>query len=453
MNGDTGLMLPGPDVRIRTKTRANSSQRVLELERPSTGETIYVPVQPPNIIQELSSRLGRAIADALSKYHGYYKMSPQDAGDLLGLIASAGRVFLLGVLGNPKRDCYELTAFLQRACVPRALGNSSPPLIYVVVGEHNESIGEEPDDDVRPVPEQDYFPWELLPLFDQLVNCGQASDQVGLEEVCEAFVGFSAIVERCYAHGPVGKGYLSGWHQLPVRLIYNAEHEGARKEVGYFRAHGNVLLEGPYPRSVGDPAAPSLGRQLGYPHLGIDGSMRSRGDEIVHITVHCDAQGERSDDYSIHMADEFNRPMVVKLRELDDEIYTCWLERKMNGDVSTDMPMVFFNACGTTMLDPTCATSLISPLYKNENSCIIATAGNVSDRLAAVMSQRFYNELFTGATVGQALHRAKWRILRDWTHPMGLLYSIHINASLGIRPIPEWNDDDSSRAVLERSNS
>ena len=452
MTEDTGLTPSGPEVKIRTKTRANSNGRVLELERPSTGETIYVPLQAPNIIQERCSRLGGAIADALGKCRGYDRMRPQDAGWLLDLVAAAGRVFLNGVLGNPRRDCYRLTDFLRQACALRSLADSSPPVIYVVVGEG--SGDEEPDDDVRPIPEQDYFPWELLPLFDQLPKGRQASDQAGLQRVCEAFVGFCTIVERCYARGSPGKDYLNGWRRLPVRVIYNAGHEGARKEVGYFRAHDNVVLEGPYPRSVDDQAAPSLARQLGYPRLGIDGTMRSRGDEIVHITVHCEAQqGQRSDEYSIHMADECNRPMVVKLADLDDELYTCWVERASDGDIPNKMPMVFFNSCGTTVLDPTSATSLISPLYKNENSCIVATAGNVSDRLAAAMSQRFYNELFTGATVGQALHRAKWRILQDWGHPMGLLYSIHMNASLGIRPVPEEEDDeDDSRAVLERSN-
>jgi hypothetical protein len=160
------------------------------------------------------------------------------------------------------------------------------------------------------------------------------------------------------------------------------------------------------------------------------------GDEIVHITVHCNAQhSQPSDEYSIHMADEYRKCMEIRLDELQAELYKCWIKLALNGDDTIEKPMVFFNSCGTTVLDPASASSFISPFYQNENSCIIATAGNVPDRLAADLSRCFYVELFTGSTVGEGLHRAKWRILEDWGNPMGLLYSIHVNAGLRAMPI------------------
>jgi hypothetical protein len=298
--------------------------------------------------------------------------------------------------------------------------------------------------------EEDYFPWELLPLFDQAVDC-TATDQVQLGSACQAFLGFSAITERRYISrkeagyfsdnerdrvGSGGGACLSAWDGLPARVIYNAEYEGARRELGFFRAQEGILLEGPYPRSVDDTAAPTLGHQFGDPRVGVDGTLRLYSDEIVHLMVHCEANhGQESDDYSIHMSDEGGGRMSVRLFDLDNDMYKCWIKLGPEGAGALRKPMIFFNSCGGSVLDPAAASSFISPFYKNRNRCIVATWGNVSDRLAATFSRWFYTELFTGATVGQALYQAKWAVLQDWGNPMGILYSIHDGANLRVEPV------------------
>lgn len=430
MTSGAGLMPTGPNVSIQTKN--TKAGRVIELRNVLNDRMLTVSVREPDIVRQRCARLGKAIADALGVYRGYDRLSPTTAGALLGKMAAAARVFLANVFPNGIDDGNRLSTFFLEAC-PFYGAPEAPPVVIEVI-----------------VDEEDYFPWELLPLFNQVIDCSSA-DQVQLETACRAFLGFSVITERRYiSRGEDGyfpgeeseqerseyKAFLNAWDGLPIRVVYNAEYEGARRELGFFRAQKDILLEGPYPRSVGDSAAPHLGRQLGNPRLGIDGVVRSYGDEVVHLMVHCDAQSDQaSDQYSIHMADEDGGRMSVRLFDVDDEMYKCWIEQGKNGSGVARKPMIFFNSCSGAVLDPAAAASFVSPFCKNRNRGVVATWGNVSDRLAATLSRWFYTELFAGATVGQGLYRAKWKILQDWGNPVGLLYSIHDGANLHIEPM------------------
>jgi hypothetical protein len=152
--------------------------------------------------------------------------------------------------------------------------------------------------------------------------------------------------------------------------------------------------------------------------------------------VHCDARRDLpSDEYSIHMADEEGGRMSVRLFDLEDEMYKCWIQLGADGVETLRKPLVFLNSCGGAVLDPAAASSFISPFFKNRNRCIVATWGNVSDRMAAALSRSFYAELFAGATVGEGLYSAKWRVLQDSGNPMGLLYFIHDGANMHIWPL------------------
>lgn len=79
---------------------------------------------------------------------------------------------------------------------------------------------------------------------------------------------------------------------------------------------------------------------------------------------------------------------------------------------------------------------LLRPFQENRNRGIIGTAANVPDRIAAEVGRWFYTGLLAGATVGEALHGAKWRLLRDRGNPLGLLYCLHACAQMRIAPLP-----------------
>jgi len=101
------------------------------------------------------------------------------------------------------------------------------------------------------------------------------------------------------------------------------------------------------------------------------------------------------------------------------------------------MPLVFLNACGTSVMDPFSAASWLKPFAKNRNRGFIGPMANVPDRFAARFSRSFYTELFSGRTAGEALHAAKWNLLLYYSIPLGILYGLYAEAGLRVLPILE----------------
>jgi CHAT domain-containing protein len=188
-----------------------------------------------------------------------------------------------------------------------------------------------------------------------------------------------------------------------------------------------------------DVQAPSLARQLCYPKTGLDGKQRTFADEIVHISCHCEAEpGSDSDDFALWLAcDCHDEQMRIRLADLAEEMMLLWMSSpRSSPDDEENMPLVFLNACGTSALDPASGASFVRPFYVNNNRSVVAVSANVGDRMAAEVSRCFYTELFRGATVGEAVHEARWRLLQDRGNPLGLLYSVHNFAELRVLPKP-----------------
>jgi hypothetical protein len=390
----------------------------MELTSGAVPTPLRVRLHDPSALRESYARLGEAVAQALEECRGYYQIPPAIAGRLLGKIASAGRIFLSHALIDPRSAYADMAGFFLKACPFYRFPQAQVPAIHIVVDSG------------------DYFPWELLPLFNP-VDPVVVDDQPSLEDACLRFPGFRTVVERRNITWSESSDYLDATHSLPVRVMYNAGYEGALAEVGFFQAQEHVTLEGPFPQCVDDAREPSFAHQISDPRIGLNGELRPHGDEIVHITCHCDsAYGTSSGKYAFHLADDQDRPLVIALDELLDELMTRWASNPLPKAIEKKLPMVFLNACGTNALDPATASSLLKPFYDNRNRCIVATAGNVADRMAADVSRWFYRSLFEGSTVGEALHAAKWRLLQDRGNPLGLLYSVHAFAGLRVLPIP-----------------
>jgi hypothetical protein len=418
-----GLTAQRPDVTIYTTHDARGP--VLELMAPLVAEPLSVRLKRPDVVRERCARLGRDIAGATSTIVGgrrrtepartsQARTSQAVAGEALAKIAEAGHVFLGYVLRDPLGDINTLSCFLRAACPAWRNRQARVPLIHAVA---------EPDD---------YFPWELLPLFEPSAMI-EVRDQPGLEDAARMFPGFATVVERSTPdRGPDGP-FLNGWNGLPVRLVYDANLDGAHAEVGFFRGKGHLFrLEGPYPRDVTDTGAPTLAQQLCDPTLGVDGVRRSYHDQIVHFACHCESDGGDTATFAYRLADEHRRELMILLDKLVGEL----VRHAPSSARSADKPLAFLNACGTAVIDPATAASLLKPFHDNRNRGIIGTAANVPDRIAAEMSKHFYTNLIGRAqTVGEALHGAKWRLLEDRGNPLGLLYGIHAGASLRVAPI------------------
>jgi len=374
-------------------------------------------------VRSCCAALGREITRTIAKVQTDGDLPLPAAGWTVDQLAQAGRVFLGYALDDARTADGEMLDFFAAAC-PTPFESADPPLIHVVAGQ------------------DEYVPWEMLPLFEGSDSV-HISDMPQLEAACRTFPGFAAVVERYHYAGTESIDYLSAWDRLPVRMIYHHRYQGAQAELGFFRACDQVVLEGPFPRDAKDGSAPSLARQLFDPRIGIDGAVRLYRDQVVHIACHCAAESSDDiDSYAFHFSDARDNGLVVRLRDLVGDLVRLWRDhrRSGNGALNTThaapMPMVFLNACGTAPLDPTRYLSFLKPFHEMRNPSIIATAGNIPDRIAAAFSRVFYSALLQGQTVGRALHSAKWRLLQDRGNPLGLMYSVHGSANLRILPVP-----------------
>ena len=100
------------------------------------------------------------------------------------------------------------------------------------------------------------------------------------------------------------------------------------------------------------------------------------------------------------------------------------------------MPLIFLNACATGVAaGPDDFDSLTRVFTASGARAVVCTQTKIPDKFASALSQVFYTELIwphREATVGEALHRAKWRLLRFEHNPLGLLYTLHGDPDLRI---------------------
>ncbi|MEU8008914.1 CHAT domain-containing protein [Micromonospora parva] len=410
-----------PDVTARTTV--NDKGICLRLTAARGPAPTDIQLVDPDIVREHCAKLGKLVGRVAASCRQYWPVAADAASEALGNLAAAGRIFLFDVLHDPQRDFPRLSLFLQAACPTWQSRQSRTPLIHAIA---------EPNQ---------YFPWELLPLFAP-TSTMRADNQAELERAALAFPGFAAVVERRDPDHLPESTSLNGWDGLPIRMVYDASFPGVQQEVGFFRGKDALfLLRGPYPKDSADPAAPTLAQQLCDPALGLDHKRDGPLDQVVHFSCHCQAADGDTTRYAYHLSDEQGRKLVVPLEELVEEMMRIWAAEVMaaRSGPRPDMPLVFLNGCGTVAMDPTSAASLHKPFRHNRNRGIIGTIANVPDRIAAEISKWFYlNLLVERHDVGQALHEAKWRLLQDRGNPLGLLYSIHAYAGLRIEPVPTY---------------
>ncbi|MEO3748841.1 CHAT domain-containing protein [Plantactinospora sp. B5E13] len=414
---------------VRVYTTEHEGALRLDLEAPAVGDSLAVRLAPLAEVRQHGARLHvglarilreqrrRAVAAATADPVEAAWENLTAAGDSLTALGAYGRAFLFDVLADPQGDSGRLVEFLRTACPTWRARSAEPPLIHVVTRADH------------------VFPWELLPLFAP-TRPPPVRDQPGLESAALAFPGFAAVVERRDRDDPQWSLDLAGWERLPVRMVYHSGYPGARRELDFFRSRGDRLrLEGPYPDDLDKPDAPSLAAQLCDPTLGVDGSRGVPADQILHFACDCEARPEDPDGHGYLLADEQRRELRVRLTELKADLVERWVAQGP-GRAGTDKPLVFLNACGTAVMDPHSAISLLQPFQRNGNRGVIGTSANIPDGIAAAFSRWFYTGLLTGATVGRALHEAKWRLLRDRGSVLGLLYSLHGLAGMRVTPVP-----------------
>ena len=404
-----------PDVTVVTS--ASAAGLILDLSSPRAPSVSFALARP-DIVRTRNSLLADHVARFRKPFQDRVPSDPIVAAEQLAEMAKAARNYISYVLDDPYDSLRKLHDFFSSACPGWRTGQPRIPLVHAIS------------------PFSDYFPWEFLPLFDPYDE-PQVTTLPELEAACRRFLGFGSVVER-RSLAKSAAAILDATGSLPVRVVYEASYQGAQAELGFLRSRQpKVHIEGPYPHpGHQDGCAPSLAQQLRDPTLGVDGQHRYRPDQIVHFACHCETPRDHPpDDYTMRLAAEDGTSQTIRLDDLIDGMHRA--DAWDHPDRHNRMPLVFLNACGTSVMDPASAASFLKPFADNRNRGFIGTMANVPDWLAARFSRTFYTELFSGRSAGEALHTSKWNLLYDYANPLGILYSLYADAGLRIVPVIE----------------
>jgi hypothetical protein len=281
------------------------------------------------------------------------------------------------------------------------------------------------------------LPLELLPIFDltdppeliDLTDCTAVIDVLG------RFLGFSSIIKRCIRgvpQIPIGTK-LDNTPKLPVKVFHDSELDGAKYEVDFFQQNSEFIdLEGPWPNQVITESrfAPFVANHLWNPSPRFNGTNRDPMDQVQHFACHCDTSDDNSDNFFISLAHE-GYSNKVSIRDLNSRFMNLLASRVSQPD--TDLPLVFFNACGSSVIYPTRNSSFPRFFLRNRNRAFIGTETNVPDTVAAAFSRQFYIELLRGCSVGQALYSAKWKLVERYNNPLGIVYMLYGDSDIKVR--------------------
>lgn len=407
MPGDTA-----PSLTITTR----DSGRTIRLVNDMKMETDFA-LQDSNVVL----RLGATLAEHLQTFRNGFDQVPESsvaaAAERLDELAKAARNFLATALAGDFAEIERLVDFVRESCPGWANGDA-PPVVHIVN------------------PLAHHLPWEILPLFHWRGR--MTATTVGeLAEQARMFLGFGARIERQFADAIRIDSVLDSTGHLPIRVLYDASYEGAHDEVTFFRSLApRVHLDGPYPQAPVEAAGePTVGQQLRNPTVATDGSRRDRPDQIVHFSCHCEASsGQDWEKFVLRFASDpaSPRPNLTLATLMSDMIMA---EDWTDPDRSRRMPLVFLNACGTSVVDPQSAVSMMTPFVKNANRGVIATSASIPDRVAALFSRWFYTKLLSGRTVAESLHAARRDLLVTYANPLGVLYAYYGSPSLRVHPV------------------
>ena len=235
----------------------------------------------------------------------------------------------------------------------------------------------------------------------------------------------SAIVTRRFSYMQQGASTdrLENTEKLRLTVFRNADLEGVDREVNYIgdSLKDSVSVAGPWPAA--EPLGPSaVARVLVDSRYDIDGSLGERPAALLHLACHSSSSDTSSQRHYINFgAGENGR---VSIRQLQEEVEVSGQE------AIRPRPLVFLNACATVNPEMHDRSSFAKFFMQHQSLGVLGTFCDISSAVASHFARYFYQQLFRGDTVGQALYAARWHLMEAHGNPLGLLYSFYGNADL-----------------------
>ena len=91
------------------------------------------------------------------------------------------------------------------------------------------------------------------------------------------------------------------------------------------------------------------------------------------------------------------------------------------------------NSCGSGSLDPSGPGSFPDLFLGKGFSGFIGTETVVPEDYAAEFARDFYDNLLNELTLGKAFVLTRWRLLKGYSNPLGIIYTLFTEPEMGVR--------------------
>jgi hypothetical protein len=392
----------------------------VHFEFPQTGEIVDLPLPDRGPLNTGRARAGEYLK-RLVAISGNIRGSLQSAEAALGIVLNGGRELLnLLAQDDPLRKLRLENAFRQAwpSYGDADWGNRDADLPFVQV-----------------VGQREAFPFEMLPAFN-FGGLEPLRTDLDLARAAARFLGFTAVVQRDLSQSVQTGGVLLNDPWLPIQF---GRHRGVGRDEESFlrRLDPYVEIDGPWPDSDRDDAKEMLLEALYYPaRQRLDrAAPRSPSVQVQHFACHCDTTATFDRDYEIVLTTSSGKKRPITLGEIKDG-YDVRLakDRKPN----EERAVIIMNACASSHIDPTTASSFPQWFIANGHRACIGTETDVPNGVASEFGFRLYTELLDKQPLGVSIVRARRSLLLDHKNPLGALYVMYGDAELAVqvrRPI------------------
>ncbi len=142
--------------------------------------------------------------------------------------------------------------------------------------------------------------------------------------------------------------------------------------------------------------------------------------------------------FACHGDFDYTRPDESVLKLQGDSLRPSQIVGPMRSGVAASKPLVFLNAChtGQTGFSLTNMGGWAARFVRAGASAFIGSLWEVNDELAAKFAIKFYTNLLTGQTLGDAFHAARAHIREeDPANPTWLAYTLYADPNGRVKPV------------------
>jgi hypothetical protein len=285
------------------------------------------------------------------------------------------------------------------------------------------------------------IPIDILPLLDP-IKPSPVENLDDLARVAGSLLGFSGIVRRTFGDVPDERRLrIDNTGSFPLKMFWDVNLSGARSARQFFEensAHFD-FKGGPWPngRESRDEETfcEEVAAYLADPQSSFDGASGHQSDQLCYFFCHCDTEKKAPGNYVLYLQGPRSRRHAVSLESLTNELNDRGTRDAGARRKADPRPLVFLNACQSANIDPTAPASFPKLFLSKSLGFLgfIGTEATVPDWFGNMFAEIFYRHFVGGLQLGQALHAARWHMLKTRFNPQGILYTLYADPEIEVR--------------------